>query len=46
MIADTMEQKIVALQNQKAMMARGALGDGTLKNTKLTIEEIKSLFDL
>ncbi|ORZ01384.1 SNF2 family N-terminal domain-domain-containing protein [Syncephalastrum racemosum] len=46
MIANTMEQKIVELQNQKAMMARGALGDGTVKNTKLTIEEIKSLFDL
>ncbi|CDH59294.1 dna repair protein rad5 [Lichtheimia corymbifera JMRC:FSU:9682] len=42
----TIEQKIIQLQQKKAQMVQGALGDGVIKNTKLTMKEIRTLFDL
>ncbi|KAG0178617.1 hypothetical protein DFQ28_004123 [Apophysomyces sp. BC1034] len=42
----TIEEKIVQLQQRKAQIAKGALGDGVIKNSKLTTKEIRSLFDL
>ncbi|KAF7730072.1 hypothetical protein EC973_003018 [Apophysomyces ossiformis] len=42
----TIEQKIVLLQQRKAQIAKGALGDGMIRNSKLTTKEIRSLFDL
>ncbi|KAI8979895.1 SNF2 family N-terminal domain-containing protein [Pilobolus umbonatus] len=44
MIDQTVEQNIVALQDKKALLTKGALGDGMVKNTKLTSSEIRSLF--
>ncbi|OAD66840.1 hypothetical protein PHYBLDRAFT_137145 [Phycomyces blakesleeanus NRRL 1555(-)] len=45
-IDKTIEQKIMSLQDKKAQMVKGALGDGMIKSTKLTSKEIRSLFDL
>ncbi|KAI8149543.1 SNF2 family N-terminal domain-containing protein [Fennellomyces sp. T-0311] len=45
-IDGTIEQKIIQLQQKKAQMVQGALGDGMIKNTKLTMREIRSLFDI
>ncbi|KAI9013963.1 SNF2 family N-terminal domain-containing protein [Phycomyces nitens] len=45
-IDKTIEQKIMTLQDKKAQMVKGALGDGLIKSTKLTSKEIRSLFDL
>ncbi|KAI9318131.1 SNF2 family N-terminal domain-containing protein [Dichotomocladium elegans] len=42
----TIEQKIILLQKRKAQMVQGALGDGIIKDTKLTMKEIRALFDL
>ncbi|KAI8376541.1 SNF2 family N-terminal domain-containing protein [Radiomyces spectabilis] len=46
MIDKTIEQKIIQLQQKKAQIAKGALGDGMIKSSKLTTQEIRSLFDL
>ncbi|KAL1931799.1 hypothetical protein VTP01DRAFT_9943 [Rhizomucor pusillus] len=46
MIDNTIEEKIVKLQQKKAQMVHGVLGDGIVRNTKLTMEEIRALFDL
>ncbi|KAI7859774.1 P-loop containing nucleoside triphosphate hydrolase protein [Circinella umbellata] len=45
-IDGTIEQKIIKLQQKKAQMVQGALGDGMIKNSKLTMREIRTLFDL
>ncbi|KAI9255699.1 SNF2 family N-terminal domain-containing protein [Phascolomyces articulosus] len=42
----TIEQKIIQLQQKKAYMVQSALGDGMLKNTKLSMAEIRTLFDI
>lgn len=46
LIDNTVEQKIVQLQEKKAQLSKGALGDGLVKNAKLTASEIRSLFNL
>ncbi|KAI8057558.1 SNF2 family N-terminal domain-containing protein [Gilbertella persicaria] len=45
-VDDTVELKIMALQNEKAQLTKGAIGDGLVKSTKLTANEIRKLFDL
>ncbi|CAO3614644.1 unnamed protein product [Cunninghamella echinulata] len=45
-IKDTIEQKIIRLQQQKAILVKGALGDQMINNTKLTYRELLSLFDI
>ncbi|CAO3621399.1 unnamed protein product [Cunninghamella blakesleeana] len=45
-IKDTIEQKIIMLQQKKAMLVKGALGDQMINNTKLTYRELLSLFDI
>jgi hypothetical protein len=46
LVNHTIEQKVVALQQKKARIIHGALGDGAIQNTKLTSQEIRKLFDL
>jgi SNF2 family DNA or RNA helicase len=46
LVNDTIEQKVVALQQKKARIIHGALGDGAIQSTKLTTQEIRKLFDL
>ncbi|CAO3699383.1 unnamed protein product [Rhizopus stolonifer] len=47
MINHTVEEKIIELQEKKALLSKGALGDGSLvKNTKLSVNEIRSLFEM
>ncbi|GAA5796627.1 hypothetical protein HPULCUR_002000 [Helicostylum pulchrum] len=46
LIENTVELKIVELQEKKAQLTKGALGDGLVKSAKLTASEIRSLFDL
>lgn len=46
LVNDTIEQKVVALQQKKARIIHGALGDGQIQSTKLTTQEIRKLFDL
>jgi SNF2 family DNA or RNA helicase len=47
MIDNTVEEKIIKLQEKKAMLSKGALGDGSMvKNTKLSVNEIRSLFEM
>ncbi|KAI8367934.1 SNF2 family N-terminal domain-containing protein [Choanephora cucurbitarum] len=45
-VDNTVELKIMALQNEKAQLTKGAIGDGLAKATKLTANEIRKLFDL
>jgi SNF2 family DNA or RNA helicase len=46
LVNHTIEQKVVALQQKKARIIHGALGDGVVQSTKLTTQEIRKLFDL
>lgn len=46
LVNHTVEQKVVALQQKKARIIHGALGDGSVQSTKLTTQEIRKLFDL
>ncbi|KAG1072030.1 hypothetical protein G6F42_025957 [Rhizopus arrhizus] len=46
LIDNSVELKIMALQEKKALLTKGALDHGLVKNTKLTASEIRSLFDL
>ncbi|KAI9339258.1 SNF2 family N-terminal domain-containing protein [Pilaira anomala] len=46
LVENTVELKIVELQEKKAQLSKGALGDGLVKNAKLSVSEIRSLFDL
>ncbi|KAI9283424.1 SNF2 family N-terminal domain-containing protein [Sporodiniella umbellata] len=47
MINHSVEEKIIELQEKKAQLSKGALGDGSMvKNTKLSINEIRSLFEI
>ncbi|KAI7897119.1 SNF2 family N-terminal domain-containing protein [Mucor mucedo] len=44
LIDNTVELKIVELQEKKAQLSKGALGDGLVKSAKLSASEIRSLF--
>ncbi|KAI8072588.1 SNF2 family N-terminal domain-containing protein [Gongronella butleri] len=46
LIDNTIEQKIIKLQERKALIAKGALGDHATTTSKLTIKELLSLFDV
>ncbi|CEP07015.1 hypothetical protein [Parasitella parasitica] len=46
LIDNSVELKIMALQEKKALLTKGALDHGLVRNTKLTASEIQSLFDL
>ncbi|RCH96451.1 hypothetical protein CU097_000405, partial [Rhizopus azygosporus] len=42
MIDNTVEEKIIQLQEKKALLSKGALGDGIVKNNKLSVSEMRS----
>ncbi|ORZ19446.1 P-loop containing nucleoside triphosphate hydrolase protein [Absidia repens] len=46
LIDRTVEQKIIKLQQHKARIAKGALGDHMTSNSNLTTQELLSFFDL